>query len=503
MDFGLELLQELDTSTQWPLTREQPAQDLIYRRRALLNSDKAALADVAGWASRQQQLFVGDSEREYVVDPMATLIAEGFADFLWGEDPEITAATGDDTPDDEMLGEIVSTNGLDAALWDAETVCVGEGEVWWHLYVDREVATVPLVEFASRAAVVPLMRGPRLMACAFVTIVRRDGETVFRCAEVHSEGTVRHAVWRGSPRELGKRLALEALDETAGLEEEWQHGLPMLAGRILNGRRALRGVGVSEYDRVLDLLLALNEARSIGSENARLTAKKRLFVNDALLKTSPDGTTRAFDAGDDVIIADSGGEMIGGGGGKPPISAVEYSFDAVPLIAHTQELERTILSRVRMVPQFVGSGDAGQAESGTAIRLRFLPTVNAANGKAREWDAKLPVVLQLAMLLDALPEDSGGFGRQYVNTERPSVERADILPRDETEAVQTAAVGVQGEVLSIETAVRDLHPEWDDNAVEEEVARIREDRGVAPAAPVDPPMPDGMQPDPVEEPADA
>jgi hypothetical protein len=32
MDFGLELLQELDTSTQWPLTREQPAQDLIYRR---------------------------------------------------------------------------------------------------------------------------------------------------------------------------------------------------------------------------------------------------------------------------------------------------------------------------------------------------------------------------------------------------------------------------------------------------------------------------------------
>lgn len=479
MDFGLQLLQELDTATQWPLPREQHAQTLVGVRNALLRGDRDALAAVANWSTRQAQLFIGTGRREYVVDPLATLIAEGYADFLWGEDPEITPA-GDRGADVDQLAQIVETSDLPAALWNAETVCAGEGETWWHVYVDRDVATVPLIEFASRLSVVPLLRGPRLMACALVTLVRRDGETFYRCAEVHSHGVVRHALWRGTGSTLGKRVALQALDETVGLEEEWRHGLPMLAGRILNGRAAIRGVGVSEYDRVQDLLLALNEARSIGTENARLTAKKRLFAAQSVLQ-SGDGNNATFNAGDDIIITDPGGGELGSGSDKPPITAVEYSFDAAPLIAHTQELERTILSRVRMVPQLVGIGDAGRAESGTAIRLRFLPTVNAANGKAREWDSKLPMVLQLAMLVDALPEEQGGFGRGYQSAvELPSVERADILPRDESEQVTAAATGVQGEVLSVETAVRDLHPEWTDEQVEGEVARIREDRGGAP-----------------------
>lgn len=490
--FTSTLLTELDTADTWPLKREQQPLDIVRRRRAFYEGDENIIKALANWKDRARTLFVGDSQRNYIIDPLPARIAEGYADFLFGDDIEvdITAPDGvdvseanplDTSQDDQWLDQIVSGNELDSELWAAEARCVSEGEVWWHIYVDRDAADVPQIEWVSRSHVVPLFRGRRLAACAIVNTVSIEGtgnaERHYRHLQIHGEGQVLNVLFMGERNRLGTRVPLTSNPATEGLADEWNHGLPMLAGRVKNGFVTHRNLGFSEYDRIEGLLLELNEARTIGAENARLTAKKRLFANAAMMTTDSDGVP-SFPAGDDVIVTDPGGGVLGGGSDKPPVTAVEYSFDAEPLIKHTQEVERTILSRVGLVPQFLGTDVTGGSDSGTAIRLRFMPTVNAAKGKAREWDTNLPVILQLAMLVDQLPEENGGYGRPYAYAGHPPcVERGSVLPEDKGEEVRNIATAVTAEIMSRETAVREQHDDWPDEQVQAEVERIGVDTG--------------------------
>jgi len=491
--FAPALLAELQRTDCWPLKRERKPINAIRRRRAFYESDERIIKTIANWHDRSRTLFVGDSPRQYIIDPLAARIAEGYADFLFGDDIEVDVngpdgidvselTASDSTQDDVWLANIVEENQLDSELWAAEARCVSEGEVWWHLFVDRDASDVPVLEWISRMNVVPLYRGKRLVAAALVQHIGTEGdgntERWYRLAQVHSDGHVINALFMGGRDKLGTQVPLTAQEITATYMEEWNHGLPMLAGRVKNGFTASGNLGFSEYDRIEGLLLELNEARTIGAENARLTAKKRLFANASMMSTDETGLP-SFPTGDDVIITDPGGGVLGGGSDKPPVTAVEYSFDAAPLIAHTQEVERTILSRVGLVPQFIGTDvTGGSSDSGTAIRLRFMPTVNAAKGKAREWDTNLPKILQLAMLVDQLPEINGGFGRPYLYAGfAPSVERGSVLPEDEGEEIRNLALSVSSEIMSRESAVRCLHDDWTDQQVEDEVARIAVDIG--------------------------
>jgi hypothetical protein len=491
-NFAPALLAELQRASQWPLKREQKPLEKIRRRRAFYESDERIIKTIANWHDRSRTLFVGDTPRQYIIDPLAARIAEGYADFLFGDEVEVDVngpdgvdvselSASDITQDDQWLEQIVEENQLDSELWAAEARCVSEGEVWWHLFVDRDASDVPQLEWISRSSVVPLYRGKRLVAAALMQTIAVEGEgnaeRHYRLAEIHSDGQVINALFMGGRDKLGTQVPLTAQDLTATYTEEWNHGLPMLAGRVRNGFASSGNLGFSEFDRIEGLLLELNEARTIGAENARLTAKKRLFANASMMSTDETGLP-SFPTGDDVIVTDPGGGVLGGGSDKPPVTAVEYSFDAAPLIAHTQEVERTILSRVGLVPQFIGTDVTGGSDSGTAIRLRFMPTVNAAKGKAREWDSQLPKILQLCMLVDQLPEEQGGFGRPYAYAGfAPSVHRGSVLPEDEGEEIRNLALSVSSEIMSRETAIRSLHEDWTDEQVTDEAARIASDAG--------------------------
>lgn len=487
MDYADQLLAEMTASEVWPLKRERHILQEVHKRRAWRRGEKRVLEYLAKWDTRCTELFVGDEKREYIHDPLAKRIAGAFADFLYGDEPTTTAHN---ERDQDWLDFICSENRLPSILHRAERVTASEGESWWHGWVDREVALAPLVEFVSRLRVVPLWRGDRLLAAAFISVLSDEDDVVWRHLEVHTDGRVVNAVFEGTRNQLGVRRNPATRPEMQGVEEVWAHGLPILAGRVVNELDDEHDLGIGEYDQIADLLLALNEARTIGAENTRLTAKKRLFVTESLM--APDGT---FDAGADVVQVSAQGGSLGESGSTPPVSAVEYSYDAAPLIAHNQDLEATILSRVGLVPQIIGRESAvGAAESGTARKMLFLPTEIAADGKSREWLDRLPIILQRLMLVDQLPAERGGFGRSYAEAGAPpTVELGSILPENDTEITTGAATAVAAGIRSVEQAVRDQHPEWSEQDVAEELDRIH---GDAPAmAPIAPPA-DPMHTDP-------
>lgn len=504
-DFMQQLVEEQQTVTN-------PHEQWVQRQVALYSCLREHEVE------RLKALIDWPEERTYVIDPLPSTIATAFADLLFGEDPTITAAQvvsagkkaepvseetqagdeddaegPDENPapdfdssidatannDQDWLDGIVEANDLPSELRRAEEICSSEGEVWWRIYCDAAQMPHPIIEWHSRSHVRPYYRGRKLICAAFVSDIHRaevpGRETIlYKFVQLQTEGYVRNLLFRGTTTMLGTTVPLTERPETSYLEPEWSHDLGMLAGRVPNKLGRDRRYGISDFKGVKELILALNEATTIGSENARLVAKQRM-----VLPASGLGEDGKFDAGEDVIIANEPLDTeLGGKSGTAPYAVLEYSFDAEALINWQTNLAGVILTRVGIAEQFVNansrsSSSEGMAQSGTALRLRLIPTTLASQGKSRFWNDSLPKILLLAQLIDAMDPSRGGFGRNWqMPGMAPTIELSQPLPQDETEEIQLHATAVAAEIESRKTAIEDLHPEWSDEQIEAELQQI-------------------------------
>lgn len=494
-----------------PIDRESADILRIRMERAKewpLRSEEKVLTDLLLWqAFRENDAdYIKPNEwkdeRPYYTDPLALRIAEAKADLTFGAEPDFTAAN---TADQGRLEDLVEANDLPSELQAGDEIRVSEGEVWWRVLVDRDALDWPLIEFHSRINVFPYFRGRNLLAAAFISIIEEPAEVqdkrAWRYVELHSEGLVQNLLYevqhRGdqSRREgtvipqvlvpasnFGQRVSLQDRPETADLDDEWEHDLPsMLCGRIINRKGRNPKLGQSVYARVKDLLLSLNEATTVGHENMKLTAKKRAVVSSSVLRPTQDaagnpveGSAPVFDGDDDVLVSTRLEDTLGESG-QEPFKVLEYSFDAEALIAWIDNRVDTILTRCRTAPQLVGR-HTEDAATGPAFRARLVDSILDNNGRARYWDDSLPRILSAAAQVDAMPEASGGFGRGWsAAAEPPAIERSDALPEDEDERANRLAVERGAGLKSRKTAVAEMHPDWEDDAVDEEVQAIADE----------------------------
>ncbi len=497
-DFANQLRVALERGAatfEWRTT--QPTRDLA-KWIAFHDGDRAALRTYAQWDPQR-------TGRPYKVDTIPEKISAAWADFLYGEDPTITAA---DEGNQELLDALLGKDevGLDsdfiADLYNAVDQCCAEGEIWWRIYVDRLQQPYPIIEWHSRTKAVPLWRGKRLLAVAFVNDIETTEQGIWRHVEMHEDGYTYNLLYfsRTKPVDnaptvpendtqgIGAIHPLEAHPQTAELPEIWAHGLNMLAGRIPNRLGRDPSLGISDYSRVEDQLFDLNETHTIDGENYRLAGKKRAVMPERFAR--PDGT--AADA--DVYWAKEDWDEMGGDD-QGPFKLLEYSYDGQASINRKEDLVGTILTRLGLSRSFVDANSKdGLAESGTSRRVRLIPTQLAARGKSRRWDAAVPYILMQAQLVDAMPENNFGFGRPWSNPgDAPTVERQSILPEDPQEETARHASAVGAGLESVETAIIELHPKWDETQVRNEVIRIR--RGLTPLAAEEVPV-DEKQPPP-------
>lgn len=484
------LIRRVESELRWPPPFDHDRIAEVARRAAFREADEEALRFEAKWPDN----------RNYVVDPIGDRVATAKADLLYGEDPKVKAAKEGDQVN---LMRIVETSDLPSELHWAEQIRSSEGEVWWRIErADDEIAPCPVITFHSRETVIPFYVGPLLVAVAFVSEFedptaspREASPPIWRHLEIHSEGRIENRLYLGTKDSLGQGRDLDAFSETEDLESVWDHGLPgILAGRVIYRRDRDRALGRSVYKGSENIMLALNEALTVGVENVRLAGKKRAVVRaDLLKKRDPqlpdsvdagDGSRRpvesmVFDAGEDVIVAGNLDAELGKEGATDPIKILEYSFDADALIAWQDKLVKVLASRCGLTVQFIGEGEAageGTADTGTALRVKLLPATSASRGSGRSWSDAVPQILRAAQLLDQLPLSQGGYARNYSGAGLdPSVQREDPLPRDEAEEFAKHSVATGGPVESVETAIKALHPDWTDKQIEEERDRIRED----------------------------
>jgi hypothetical protein len=466
-----KLVERLDRTSIWPTGPFKKVGEEIGVWIAFRESERAKLKlDHPLWK---------DTDRYYQIDPLAPKISDAFASLLFGRRPVLTPAKESDA---KRLDEIAEDNGFPAQLQRAVRTSSSEGEVWWRIKADPDLAEVPLVEWYSRTAVFPLWIGPRLAACAFVSrydtddIEQKPTATVFRHFEIHERGEVQNILFEGTKSTLGQQVPLTRFSETADLEEQWAHGLPaMLAGRVPNTEGVDPTLGVSDYFRIKDMLHDVNEGLTIGAENARMTLKQRMVAPASAF--DEEGNLRD----QEVWSAESLDSEMPDETGGSQLRVLEYDFKAQQILEWRRGLAEDGLGRIGIVAQFVGAGSTqeGLAVSGTALKVRLIPTTAAGDERGQFWDDKrtgLPGILAIMQMLDELSLDEGGFGVKWADaTTPPSMERGSTLPEDETEIVDRNAAAVQGQIRSRRVAIEEQHPDWSEKQVEEEEDRIRRD----------------------------
>lgn len=464
-DAAVALLGRLEAAPSWPPPDVAAAWNDKARWVAHREADRDALAVLIGHDAAQGR---------YRVDPLPVRISEAFANLTFGRTPTVTAAAEADA---DNLAAIVAASDLGASLQRAEVTRSSEGEVWWRVVLDRASQPRPVVQWHSRLGVIPAFAAGRLTACAFVSRYDAAG-IVYRHMEVHDATEIANVLYAGANDQLGGRVALATIPQTDRLLEEVRHGLPGVpAGWIPNRVGTDPTRGTSDYAAIEDYLLDLNEALQTAHANAQLTARRRMIVPQSALDEQ--GRLRK----DDVIVA----EQLDAAMADSPtpgnaFRVLEYSFDADALITYQDALARGALTRVGLVPQFVGlpSGPEGTALSGTALRVRLIPAVNAAEGKAAYWDAALPHVLGLLQLVDAAPWD-GEPGTGWADpASPPKVDRGATLPTDPQEEADRIGALRAAKVISLEESVREVHPSWPAAQVDAELERLASEQAAPP-----------------------
>lgn len=448
----LKMLVDGDLGIDWA-TNEDTEEIQLFR--ALRHSNKPILEAQVGWPS----------QRPYKIDPLPKRVSLAFADFLFSVSPVVTPK---EESDREALTLLLSESRFMPKLRTGADICVSEREVWWRIYTDPRELLHPILEWRSRSDVVPLMAGDKVLAVAFIDeyLGRTEDEEDYRHLEVHQAGRVAHYLFESAGEGIGTRVQLGAHPYTANIQEEWVHDLPMLAGRVKNGEEAS-----SVYSGLQDLYLDLNEAHTIDAENFRLAGKKRAVMPRKYQSQSGDA-----DAGEEIFwVEDDFSELEGDQG---PFKILEYQYEGASSIARKEDITNTIVTRSGLARQLVDANSSeGLAQTGTAARVRLLPTIATIEGQAQEWMFTLPHIISLLQQVDALPEGSLGFGRQWKDpTLKPGVKLSSPLPVDEAEEAQRHQTLINAELESIETAIEELRPTWSRERRILEVKRILANR---------------------------
>ena len=463
----LSPLSRAESVRTWPPESLREHWELVedYRRR--YENDRDARLPYA-------TEFSGSTYGRKIYTPVAVAreVCNFSAEMLFSAPPSITYEA-----DEQLLEDVLEANGLDSALIDMAAKIAAEGRGGLRVYYDSEVndQETPLIDHVHEDEVIWNQRG-RFTVGGVVILERQPVTTtglsadVYRLVEEHIRGGVIRKLYKGTGASLGNEVALDTLDEFSGLPEEEDTGLdaPTLIrwDNVPGGHSDLAGA--------LSVLDAIDAEVSYGRERSE-KSRPVSFADASLF----DDRGRVDLQG---IIAVRRGNLARAMGDEPAkmVETVQPAFLAAETIAWIDFLIDTCLLTMGYSKASYGRDQGGSADSGKALRLRQARTLLKKAGKDRKAVEAIRTALATALAWHA----NGSAVADY----RPEIELGDGLPRDTMEDAQEAAQWNGAGAISTEEMVRLRRPDWDDEMVEEELARIEEAKsaglgdGVAPGA---------------------
>ncbi len=419
-----------------------------------------------------------EERRNVMHVPVAGDIARTSADLLFSESPKFT--TQNEQTNEVLQGLLDDINVHNKLLEAAET-CAAIGGVFLKINWDSDFSQYPFLSVVQPDSAMPEFEWGQLRAVTFWKDLykeqNRKETKIYRLLERHERGKIEYGLYIGSEDNIGMRVGLATLPETANLPDEINTGINDLLVRYIpnmlpNRRHRGSNYGQSDFAGLESLMDALDETYTSWMRDVRL-GLGRIMVPESFLQRLPNGEL-AFDVDREVFtpldVDPLSSQSVG-------ITNVQFEIRTQQHMDTCLELLHRIISSAGYSPQSFGLNIAGN-ESGTALNIRERKSFVTKSRKERNW--KTPLEDIVFMLLQVYQIHLNG----RVIPERPIVEFGDSIQHDTTVIANAVDLLTRAQSASIETKVRMVNPDWSDDMVMAEVDRIKEENGLAVPSPI-------------------
>lgn len=399
---------------------------------------------------------------------------------------------------DERLQEITSHAGLYQKLLHAAELQAVYGGVFLKWNWDKARAQYPLLRVVPADAGLPEYVNGLLNSVTFWSVVRIDPENaqvLYRLEEHYTpDGKITSKLMKGSPVLLGGEVPLESIPETQGILPESNSGAGMLLAvyvpsRLPNRIKPYAPYGRSDFEGLHGLFSALDEAYSSMRRDIRL-GKTQIIVPAKYIRQkeymfqamdSAQAQTQTpqfgFSKSDEAFVAlDFSPENQAGS----DIVTFQPTLRAADHKAVIDDIARRIITLAGYSPQSIGMDIDGKAESGTALNIRERRSMQTTETKRNYWWHALLDLIRAGLALDKAQYTPG-----LALDGELTVEFADNSQPDMQTLSEVVAKLEQARAASTKTKVQILHPDWEDERVDEEVALIQSEDGIPDPATVD------------------
>jgi hypothetical protein len=464
----------------------------------------------AGFWGQAKRFFMGtpvpgqQSQRPVKLHvPIPSEISRMSSQILYGEMPKVELADLDEDGDAPKLpdGKRKAANSRLTDLLDdsAHASFLEGGELgsalggsYLRVTWDRSIVPDrPFITAVAPDAAVPDFRFTRLVGVTFWSdLAPVDGTNgQYRLLERHEPGTIEWGLYLAVNKDqLGTRVPLTEHPATAGLadivseESTVETGSELLTAVYIPNVRPVRlrrkdpvasNFGRSDYEGVDSLFDALDEVYTSWMRDIRV-AKSRIFVSRDVLDVGLPGQGATFDADREVLVPvkNPPGGFGSSAGGTPMQSLIEAQQFTIRWQEH-QSTAKDILVQIFTA--------CGYAPATFGISTDSVRTITATEVQARE---KITSLTRGSKILYAKPQlqhlvaamldvDEYVFDGPGRSGQMPEVQFPDAAAPSIDAVAQTLQLLRAAEAASTETLVQMLNPDWEQDQIDAEVARIK------------------------------
>lgn len=414
--------------------------------------------------------------------PLAGDIASMSADLLFSKRPRLEAADKvtqawlENTLDDDLHSTLRESAEIGAAL----------GGRFNRIVWDRQVSDTPWVDIVHPDSAVPTFRQGKLVSVIFWRVVEeRDGDVV-RHLEQHDliGDVIQHGVYIGDQITLGQRDALSNYDQLQPVAlvadpagnivlPDLPHGADTVTyipnvrpNRLWRYVPGSAPIGRSDYQSVEPLMDLLDETYSSWGRDIRL-AKMRLMVPTQYLQTAGPGQPAIADIDREVFVPMN---FLGGTSDKAMIEANQFAIRCQDHLASCQQFAKAAALGAGYSPQTFGEDSTGSGNM-TATEIEDRNRISLLT-RAKKLHYERPGTASTLFGLMAI--HSTQFGAPRLTPQPPDVIFPDAVLPSPQELAQTALALSNAKAASVQTLVQMVHPDWEQDQVDEEVERIKD-----------------------------
>jgi hypothetical protein len=246
----------------------------------------------------------------------------------------------------------------------------------------------------------------------------------------------------------------------------------LLCGMVTNDETLLKPNGRSALRNVDTLQEEINWTVTRDAIVFEKHGKPKLAIPRALWNSVADTNSKTYGGERFVRNADLEVVSYDDKTGAVPMY-ITWDAQTSQSFEHVKRLVKYMMTTSETSLQAVGLEDSGGNKSAIAILYEWIQSVIKAESIAEKFDRGLKDALRKCIILH------NSMGQGELEAKEPVIEWNDMIPKAQAEIDEEENANYQAGTQSLETTIRNKHPDWSQKAIDDEKQKIEDEQAAS------------------------